>query len=152
MILSGRNQRGLSKIEIVRCQQIWKFLCGNKKLELVIIAAHKHSSRTRFLENENRVYLGADVKPGSGIEANARMSIVACLAHELAHVQRFEMGFRRTFDFPDNLIDEAETSLHASCFTQIGIKDREDLIEDARDRLIQWLSETGRRSRNESGT
>jgi hypothetical protein len=33
------------------------------------------------------VYLGADALPGDGIDANARLSTLACLAHELAHVE-----------------------------------------------------------------
>lgn len=68
------------------------------------------------------------------------MSMIACLAHELAHADRFELEFRRPIDLPDILIDEAETSLHASFMAKITTKDREDLIEDARDSLIQWLA------------
>lgn len=41
---------------------------------------------------------------------------------------------------PDVLIDEAETSLDAAFHTALNPKDREDLIEDARDRLIEWLT------------
>jgi len=70
------------------------------------------------------------------------MSILACLAHELAHAQRLEMGFQRPFTLPHSLIDEAETSLHASFMSVLSAKDREDLIADARDRLTQWLVET----------
>ena len=107
----------------------------------MIIEASRHSSRTRFNEIDNNVYLGADVKPGIGIEANSRMSILSCLAHELAHAERFEKGFQRAITFPDNLVDEAETSLHASFHPVLNPKDREDLIEDARDRLNQWFVE-----------
>jgi len=68
------------------------------------------------------------------------MSMLACLAHEIAHAERFEIGYDRPFEFPDSLIDEAETSLRAS-FTRVLIpRDRQDLVEDARDRLIQWLA------------
>ncbi|ADI64234.1 hypothetical protein [Trichormus azollae] len=41
---------------------------------------------------------------------------------------------------PDILIDEAETTLNASFQTVLNPKDREDLIEDARDRLTEWLA------------
>jgi hypothetical protein len=41
---------------------------------------------------------------------------------------------------PDVLIDEAETSLRASFASILLMKDREDLVEDARDRLIEWLA------------
>jgi hypothetical protein len=121
--------------------ETWDVLCGESKRVLNIIEASSHSSRTRFNEPEGVVYLGADVKPGRGIEANSRMSVLACLAHELAHVERFERGFQRPIDFPENLIDEAETSLHASFVSVLNPKDREDLIEDARDRLNQWFVE-----------
>ena len=119
----------------------WEVLIGEERRELVIIEAPNHSSRTHFSERDSKVYLGADVKPGNGIEANSRMSILACLAHELAHVQRFDREFRRSITLPDCLIDEAETSLHASFHPVLNRKDREDLIEDARDRLNQWFLE-----------
>ena len=38
------------------------------------------------------------------------MSILACLAHELAHAERFELGFQRSISLPDCLIDKSETS------------------------------------------
>lgn len=142
MILSGRNQTGLSEREIDYCIKAWDVICGEKKREMVILEASRHSSRTRFNEVDNRIYLGADVKPGAGIEANSRMSVLACLAHELAHAERFELGFQRTITFPDNLVDEAETSLYASFHPILNPKDREDLIEDARDRLNQWFAES----------
>ena len=106
----------------------------------MIIEASRHSSRTRFNEIDNNVYLGADVKPGIGIEANSRMSILSCLAHELAHAERFRLGYRRPTDLPDVLLDEAETSLRAAFTSILRKKNREDLVEDARDRLIQWLA------------
>ena len=57
-------------------------------------------------------------------------------------MQRFERGYRRPFDMPDLLIDEAETSLNASFHSIINTKDREDLVEDARDRLTEWLADS----------
>ncbi len=144
MILAGRNQVGLTEREITTCLATWQLLCGETERELVIDDASRHSSRTRFNEVNGRVYLGADVKPGKGTEANSRMSVLACLAHELAHVERFEAELRRPIEFPDKLIDEAETSLHASFMSVLNWKDREDLIDDARDRLSQWLMERRR--------
>lgn len=144
MILAGRNQTALSRREIEYCREAWEVLCGEKKRPLVIRDAGKHSFRTRFNELDDSVYIGADVKPGSGIEANSRMSVLACLAHELAHAERYELGFQRINTLPDGLIDEAEASLHASFHPVLGAKDREDLIEDARDRLNQWFVETTR--------
>ena len=50
---------------------------------------------------------------------------------------------------PDVLLDEAETSLRASFTSLLSPKDREDLpVEDARDRLIQWLALLPTRRRN----
>lgn len=77
---------------------------------------------------------------GNGIDANARLSTLACLAHELAHAERSHLGYRRPTDLPNVLLDEAETSLRASFTSVLSPKDREDLVEDARDRLIQWLA------------
>jgi hypothetical protein len=68
------------------------------------------------------------------------MSVLACLAHELAHLQRRRMDFNRPFHLPDAHLDEAETSIHASFLPALSQVDREDLVEDARDRLIDWLA------------
>lgn len=84
--------------------------------------------------------LGADAYPGAGRTANSRMSPLACLAHELAHVERHELGYDRPFDPPDSYLDEAETSLRASFVPVLSPRDREDLVEDARDRLTDWLA------------
>ena len=102
--------------------------------------AGETSSRTRFNEEHRKVYLGADAYPGDGSDANSRVSTLACLAHELAHVERFDAGYRRPIELPDSLLDEAETSIRASFASIVRMKDREDLVEDARDRLIHWLS------------
>ncbi len=68
------------------------------------------------------------------------MSVSACLAHELAHLLRAEMGFNRPVHAPDSYLDEAETSVFASFIEGVTRQDREDLVEDARDRLIDWLA------------
>jgi hypothetical protein len=141
MTLPGRNQRGLTEPEIARCLLAWETLCGNQPRGLVVTEATQHSSRTRFVESEGKVYLGADVFPGTGISANSRLSMLACLAHELAHAERFELNYERPFAWPDNLRDEAETSLHASFHPHLSAQDRADLIEDAHDRLIEWLKQ-----------
>lgn len=137
---AGRNQTGLSERQIAYCLKAWQELCAGRPIELDTAQASQHSSTTRFVEEQNRVILGADVLPGNGMDANSRMSALACLAHELAHVERFQQGYRRPIQLPDMLVDEAEASLHASFMLGLRIKAREDLIEDARDRLIQWLA------------
>lgn len=141
MLISKRNQAGLSPRQIESCLLAWQTLCEGKTVkELITSEATTFGSRTRFSEDRNAVYLGADVYPGENVDANSRMSMLACLAHELAHAERYELGFQRPITMPEVLIDEAETSLHASFMTILSVKDRADLIEDARDRLIQWLA------------
>lgn len=61
-------------------------------------------------------------------------------------VGHFERNYRRPIDLPDVLIDEAETSLNASFHIVLNPKDREDLVEDARDRLIEWLAAQARKA------
>ncbi len=139
-MLGDRNRTGLTPEQISRCEQAWAVLCGDVNRPLDVGDASRYGSRTRFVEERNVVILGADAYPGLGSGANSRLSMLACLAHELAHVERFEMGYRRPLEHPDRLLDEAETSLHASFSPVLSARDREDLIEDARDRLIDWLA------------
>ncbi|MBJ7294908.1 MAG: hypothetical protein JHC73_00930 [Dolichospermum sp.] len=139
LYLGQRNRNGLTDRQIEYCIEAWQVLCGDEDRILITDEANINSSRTRFVEDRNVVYLGADAYPGNNSSANSRMSVLACLAHELSHMQRFDREYRRPLDMPDILIDEAETSLNASFHIALGSKDREDLIEDARDRLIEWL-------------
>lgn len=140
MLAVGRHQAGLTEQQIEYCQEAWTILCGDLPVEFDVSEATQNFSRTRFNEAQNKVFLGADVFSGQGVNANSRMSTLACLAHELAHAERFRLGYRRPTDFPDVLLDEAEASLRAVFTSVLGRKDREDLVEDARDRLIQWLA------------
>lgn len=139
-MLGARNKLGLTPEQIDRCVEIWQVLCGDVQRLLDVSEAHRFGSRTRFDERRGTMILGADVLPGSGQTPNARMSRLACLAHELAHAERFEMGYNRPFDYPDVLLDEAETSIHASFTPVLNPRDREDLVDDARERLVDWLS------------
>jgi hypothetical protein len=139
LYLGQRNRNGLTDRQIEYCIEAWQVLCGDEDRILITDEVNINSSRTRFVEDRNVVYLGADAYPGNNSSANSRMSVLACLAHELSHMQRFDREYRRPLDMTDILIDEAETSLNASFHIALGSKDREDLIEDARDRLIEWL-------------
>ncbi len=139
IFLGRRNYQGLTERQIELCRTVWDVLCGQTPRALVTDSAHLHGSRTRFMEELNATSIGADVYPGDGPSANSRMSMPACLAHEMSHVQRFERGYRRPHELPDALIDEAETSLNASFHDDISLRDREDLIQDAHERLIEWL-------------
>jgi hypothetical protein len=133
---AGRNQVGLTEKQIAYCIEVWAVLCADRPGAFDTSEAVQYASRTRFNEAQNTVFLGADVLPGDGVDANARLSTLACLAH----AERFHLGYRRPTDLPDVLLDEAETSLRASFTSVLSPKDREDLVEDARDRLIQWLA------------
>jgi hypothetical protein len=68
------------------------------------------------------------------------MSTLASLAHELSHAERYRLGYHRPNDSSDVLLGEAETRLRASFTSVLRMTDREDLVDDARDRLIQWLA------------
>lgn len=114
MLTAGRNAVALTEWQVEYCLEAWALLCGDLPVELDTEGATRNSSRTRFNEDRNRVLLGADVLPGEGVDAVSRMSTLACLAHELAHVERFHLGYRRPAQMPDVLLDEAETSLRAS--------------------------------------
>jgi len=140
MLATGRNQADLTDTQIEYCLEVWEILRGDIPIALDISEARQNFSRTRFNEDQNTVFLGADAFPGDGVDANSRMSTLACLAHELAHVERFRLGYRRPTGLPDVLLDEAETSLRAAFTSILRKKNREDLVEDARDRLIQWLA------------
>jgi hypothetical protein len=139
-MLGERNYIGLTEVQIGRCLAVWDALCGRYDRALDISEAAFHGSRTRYDEDRDAVILGANAYAGIGASANARMSMQACLAHELAHMLRAELGFDRPFTPPDVYLDEAETSIHASFFESVSPRDREDLVEDARDRLFDWLA------------
>jgi hypothetical protein len=141
MLAAGRNQTGLTEQQIEYCLEAWTVLGADLLVELDVSEAKQNFSRTRFNEGQNKVFLGADAFSGQGVDANSRMSPLACLAHELAHAERFRLGYRRPTQLPDVLLDEAEASLRAVFTSVLGRKDREDLVEDARDRLIQWLAQ-----------
>jgi hypothetical protein len=139
-MLGERNYVGLTEIQIGSCLAVWEALCGDDERDLDVSEATYHGSRTRYDEDRGAVILGADAYAGMGASANARMSMQACLAHELAHMLRAELGFNRPFAPPDGYLDEAETSIHASFLDGVSLRDREDLVEDARDRLFDWLA------------
>jgi hypothetical protein len=140
MLTAGRNQAGLTDTQIEYCVEVWEILRAGQPIMIKVSEARQNFSRTRFNESQNKVILGADAFPGAGVDANSRMSTLACLAHELAHAERFQLGYGRPAELPDVLLDEAETSLRAAFTSLLRKKNREDLVEDARDRLIQWLA------------
>jgi hypothetical protein len=142
-MLGSRNQHGLSPQEIERCAMAWHALTSEFADRIDTSRAAQHSSRTHFNETREVVFLGANAYPASDASLpNARLSMLACLAHELAHFERYKLGYRRPTNNPGSLLDEAETSIRASFHPLLSARDRFDLIEDARDRLIDWVRET----------
>ncbi len=123
MMTSGRNQIGLSPNQIEYGQAVWSLLCADQSLQLDTSEATPYASKTRFSEDQNTVFLGADVRPGDGLDAISRLSALACLSHELAHTERFQLGYRRPTQLPDVLLDEAETSLRAAFTSFLRMKD-----------------------------
>jgi hypothetical protein len=82
---AGRNLLGLTERQIAYCVEVWAVLCADRPIAFETSEAVQYASRTRFDEAQNTVFLGADALPGDGVDANARLSTLACLAHELAH-------------------------------------------------------------------
>jgi hypothetical protein len=140
MLIKGkRGTEGLSDHQITQCKIIWEVLGGKDLCLLDCSEANTHGSKTKFNQTKNKVILGADVIPGSSLDPRSRMSEMACLAHEMAHAERFSFGLDRDIQIPHKLRDEAETSLHASWNMALNKTDRITLIEDARDLLDEWL-------------
>ena len=139
---STRNFDGLSAEQITRCIEAWSVLCAveDMHVELDLSRAAMSGTLTGYNEEHRKVYLGANAFPGEGADANSQLSYLACLAHELAHARRFSMGYRRPMKLPDVLLDEAETSIDASFNQMLPPRDRKELVEDARDRLLQWIA------------
>lgn len=142
-MLSRRNEEGLSRAQIQNCTEAWAALGGDSTCALDVSVAAQSGSRTAFYEESNVVVLGADAYPARsasvGETARSRLSVLACLAHELAHARRFGRGYRRPFDRLSYLIEEAQTSLDASFELLLEPRDRRDLVEDAHDQTAEWL-------------
>jgi len=83
-----RNEIGLNAYQIGKCELAWEVLGGNRCVRLELSRAADHCSLTCYNETDKVVYLGANAYPGIGTDANSRMSMLACLAHELSHAQR----------------------------------------------------------------
>lgn len=116
-----------------------------KSIDFDTSCAHLDGSKTRYVASRNVVILGADAYPSEfeSDNSNERMSLHACLSHELAHAERYQIGFRRPFSDPDSFLDEAETSIHASFRPELRPIDREDLIGDASLRLKDYQNNGG---------
>lgn len=103
--------------------------------------------RTRFRvweengEEHAEIVFGADVYPGTGVvDPNSSLSMVAAVAHELAHYFRW----RDKTEISDNRlehIDESLTSLEAILryYGHFSENERQQLIRDAIQRLQLFI-------------
>ncbi len=137
----NRNTEALTPEQITHCQRAWALITdGGLTVRLNVTRASAGHTLTGYNQADRTVYLGANALPHeTAVTANARLSLLACLAHEYAHAERHSLRYERPKVLPDMLLDEAEASIHASFHRVLRRKDREDLVEDARDRLIKWL-------------
>lgn len=136
-----RNTEALPPGQVEHCQTVWALITdGGRAVPLDVSRASTPFTTTGYGETHHTVYLGANAYPNPmAVDANSRLSVLACLAHEYAHAERHARGYQRPKMLPDLLLDEAEASIYASFHPALGRKDREDLVEDARDQLIKWL-------------
>ena len=136
-----RNTEALTPEQVAHCQRAWALVTeGGLAIPLDFTRASADYTATTYNEAERTVYLGANALPHeTAVSANARLSLLACLVHEYAHAERHRVGYERPRVLPDVLLDEAEASIHAVFHRILWRKDREDLMEDARDRLVNWL-------------
>jgi len=135
-----RSAEPLTDEQIASCRTAWELLGGPAFAPLDVSRAQPPFSLTCYNETTRTVFLGANVyAQPNAIDANSRMSMLACLAHELSHAQRHRRGYCRPSELPDMLLDEAEPSLNAAFNPVLSPREREDLVEDARDRLNQWI-------------
>jgi hypothetical protein len=68
IFLGRRNHRGLTDREIEYCVLAWDYLCGENQRTLILDEVRIDHSSTRFVEDLNVVYLGANAYPGEGIQ------------------------------------------------------------------------------------
>lgn len=60
MLAGGRNQAGLTEQQIAYCVEVWAVLGADLPIELDTSEAMRNFSRTRFNEEQSKVFLGAD--------------------------------------------------------------------------------------------
>jgi hypothetical protein len=112
---------------------------GDPRIALDVSGGRAAYSLTGYNPGNHTVVLGANAIPTANPEssADAQASLLAILAHELAHAERHWLGIQRPL--LDALLDEAETCIHASFNGILSTRDREDLVAYARDHLTAWI-------------
>ncbi|MBI4806995.1 MAG: hypothetical protein HY795_17405 [Desulfovibrio sp.] len=143
LLFSKRNVRALTAGQIKESKSAWKILGGERrKIKLILKNARQDNSKTTYNPARRCVNLGADAFPSSTPSCHfSGMSLLACLAHELAHAERHKVGIKRPFEGDGSYIEEVEASLHASLSPALAEHDRLNLICYARSILNKhWES------------
>lgn len=146
-LLPGRNTAPLSDDQI---RQITNTFLG---MDEECQVRYDPAGRTVFrVAGENgeavkEVVFGPDIYPGQNVvDANSNLSFKAAVAHEITHFRR-HLDMREIDEEHLVHIDEALTSLEAARRfpRQLSPQDIEQLIGDAIQRLILYVSEVRRR-------
>jgi hypothetical protein len=102
-----RNTGPLRPEQVEYCQMAWALITnGGLAVPLDVSRASSGFTTTRYGERDRTVYLGANAYPNvMAVDANSRLSVLACLAHEYAHAERHGFGYERPKVLPDVLLD-----------------------------------------------
>lgn len=143
MLLFGmRNRSPLRQGHIKECKDKWAVLGGRRRNVRIIFDHSSKKSHTRYDYARKVVFIGTDVLPlpsSMCLLPHSQLSILACLAHELAHAERHRMGISRPFDGIGALIEEAEACLHAAFYPALSDDDRATLHKCAQHILNEVL-------------
>ncbi|MDR2869451.1 MAG: hypothetical protein LBV04_03280 [Deferribacteraceae bacterium] len=137
MIKTKRNTQALSQAQIDYCETVWDVLKeGHDFIRLDCTRASQPASLTSYKPDDKTIYVGANVFPAiNTTDPHASLSVLACLAHELAHAERDKLCIRRNMQGIEYYIEEVEACLHASCYLVLNDYDRQQLYLCASDIL-----------------
>lgn len=88
-MLPPRNTEALRPKQVAYCRAAWQLVTeGRRAVPLDVTRAGVAFSMTGYSEEQQTVYLGANAYPrGGAVDANGRLSVLACLIHEYAHAE-----------------------------------------------------------------
>ncbi len=139
----SRNKAPLRQGHIKECKDTWAVLGGRRRGVRLVFDKSSKKFRTRYDYTKKVVYVGTDVLPlpsSMCLLPHSQLSILACLAHELAHAERHRMGIDRPFIGVGALIEEAEACLHAAFYPALSEEDRNTLYKCAQHILSEVLT------------
>ena len=135
-LLGPRSREPITPEQAEKIHAWWKELGGPSHRLRIDPSPDSH---THFDDAEGIVQVGSDLNPGPGISPNSRLRWRAVLAHELRHLQRHDSGVAH----PPGPLDEAITDLEACAYPEVTSAIREELMEDALQRLYLLAREMG---------